>query len=109
MAYIKLKWRVDPPPTGRYRSFEKRSWPLASYPDGSSAFYIRCEDEYTPSSAKNGKHKELTLCVAVYKPEGVGFDWRVVKQRFTTLTVAKEAAQVLINNHLEWGPPHYRK
>jgi hypothetical protein len=30
-AASKLKWRVDSPPTGRFRSFEHRCWPAASY------------------------------------------------------------------------------
>lgn len=36
----KLKWRVDPAPTGPYRSFSKRAWPSADYPNGATAGYI---------------------------------------------------------------------
>src|SRR5574343_1066053 len=104
---IKLKWKVDPIPAGRYRSFEKRGWPSAEYPDQSPAFFIKCEDEYIPHNIKTNNHKELTLMVAVYR-EDKGFDWRAVKRKFTTLPEAKAFAQELITTRTEWIPKQYR-
>lgn len=70
---MKYKWKVDPPPIGRYRSFERRGWPTAYYCDEneSCAAWIMCEDKYCPADVKTGKHKPLKLHVADYsKPDG---------------------------------------
>jgi len=41
MKSKKLVWRVGSEPTGRYRSFEKREWPSATFgKDGDLAVYL---------------------------------------------------------------------
>ena len=61
----KVKWVVDKPPTGRFRSFEKRGWPTAEYPDGSTCAALYAEDggEYSPSRVKEGNHAPLLMKV----------------------------------------------
>ena len=98
----KLIWKVDPPPTGPYRSFSKRGWPTAEYSDQKMAFSIRCDAEYVPSNLKTGNHPELTVLVADYR--GNGWAWRKLTQRCKTLAEAKELAQKFIDKYPEFAP-----
>lgn len=34
-----IYWKVDPAPTGRYRSFQRRNWPTAYY-KGSDEYFV---------------------------------------------------------------------
>jgi len=65
---MKIKWKVQPAPTGRYRSFEKRGWPSAKLPDGTLIGYISCKDVYFPADSKSGKHAPLTVHVYNFNP-----------------------------------------
>lgn len=100
---IKLKWKVASVPTGRYRSFEYRGWPDATYADGKPAVQIRCKDDYTAQRAKGeDEHAELTVYIADHHPKAEwkdrgAFTWRTLKARYKTLAEAKEAAQAFIN------------
>lgn len=98
-----IKWVVDPPPTGRYRSFEKRHWPSAEYKDepfkGRSAGYLTTVlgEEYVPSSVKDGTHSEIEVRV---------YDWSVVGRRtlklkatYKTLGEAKKALEELVEKN----------
>lgn len=101
---VKLKWKVDSAPTGRYRSFEKRGFPSADYAGTDKcAVTIYCEDDYRPSDIKEGKHKELTVKIADYSAEP-SFQWRTLKQRFKTLAEAKEAAIKFLSEHPVFRP-----
>lgn len=60
----KVIWKVAEAPTGMYRSFERRGWPVAHYADGSVAACISCEDDYCPRDVREGKHAPLTVRVA---------------------------------------------
>lgn len=107
---IKLKWKVSSVPTGRYRSFDHRAWPDATYPNGKSAASIGCTDDYTAQRAKGvDAHAELTVRIAFHHPradraEKGGRTWRTLKTRFETLAEAKKAAQVFIDGHSEVWP-----
>ena len=97
---MKIKWRVGSRPTGRYRSFEMRSWPSAEYEDGRYCASILCDDEYVPKLAKSGNHKPLKLRLAKYSESG---SWTPVfsKKEFKTLKEAKEAVPgIIIRNKL---------
>ena len=101
-----IKWKVDEEPTGRYRSFDKRGWPNASYKDKeeSPAARIRCEDEYIPANVKTENHKPLKVYVADWSnrerdPKGTAFIWLKVKGEFVTLKQAKDAAEKIINKY----------
>jgi hypothetical protein len=37
---LKIKWKVADAPTGRYRSFQSRSWPSASVNDKQVAYVV---------------------------------------------------------------------
>jgi len=108
---MKLKWEVAPVPTGRYRSFEERGWPSASYRNGDedAAARIECADEYVPANAKSGKHLPLHLHVAHWvnpdeRGEGAAFKWRKVIQIFETLPEAKAAAQSILDDRPHFWP-----
>jgi hypothetical protein len=105
---IKLKWRVREAPTGRYRSFEKRSWPDAEYSNGDPAFCIRCKTQYIPARVKTGDHLPLKLLVADWsidrKDGRASFEWRRFKAEFKTIPEAKKAALEFINKHPEMMP-----
>ena len=89
----KLKWKVQPPSTGPYRSFFKRGWPSATINDDIMAFSLHCEDSYVPALVKSGQHSEIKISVADWRKPGNGFDWKVLKQRAKTLEEAKRIAQ----------------
>lgn len=102
---VKLKWKVDPPPTGRFRCFVKRGWPSATYPDGSSAAYICSTEAYHGSYAQKGVELAfpLTIRIAFHHPEEEwdekgAFTWRTMKVRAYSLEEAKTLAQTFIEN-----------
>lgn len=95
----KLVWRVDPKPTGPYRSFQPRNWPAAHW-HGSEQPAVRlvCEDAYHPSIARTAAHAELRIRVAVPTTDGK-FEWRQLRRRAKTLNEAKAiAAEYFIHN-----------
>lgn len=108
---LKLKWRVSPSPTGRYRSFENRAWPMAyvNGTAGDAVAYITCVDEYRPADVKAGKHAELTVHIADRLADRLqgsqGWQWRKLKKKFPTLDEAKQAAQDFFDKHPQyyWG------
>lgn len=109
MATVKLTWRVAEAPTGRYRSFEPRAWPMAHYAgyDHLPAAYISCEDDYTPHRARTGDHAPLVVYVAQWRTrEGAGptFDWRRLKSRPTDLGEAKALATRALENNVDFLP-----
>lgn len=97
---MKLYWKVGDKPVGRYRSFDKRSWPKAYYDKECDkvAAIIYCDDSYVPSAAKAGTHSPLTVHVADYS-KGVGFDWRAVKGKAKTLDEAKSAVEGILRKY----------
>ena len=97
---VKLKWKVDEKPTGRYRSFVKRHWPKAHL-GHRSAFWIVCSESYVPSIARLGPHMPLRLRAAIAQPDG-RWDWRPLKGEFATLSEAKAHAQKMLDKHPEW-------
>lgn len=87
---IKLKWKVAPEPTGRYRSFETRSWPTAYYEDGTTAGFVisTTKESYIPRLVREGKHAPLELWIVGHSS---GLPSRRLKARFATLEEAKAA------------------
>jgi hypothetical protein len=97
---IKFVWRVDPPPTGQFRSFERRAWPSAEV-NGNPALRIECEanDGYTPARARGEEpHGLLSVRVADYR-NGEQFRWRTLKQDFSTLSEAKAAGEAFLRKY----------
>ena len=101
---MKFKWRVDPEPTGRYRSFDTRAWPSAVYDNDqqTTCAMIQCDDEYTPERARTGNHAPLKLCIADHRE--TKFNWMVAKNTFATLKEAKAALTDIIARHPELAP-----
>jgi len=100
----KIKWKVDPPPSGRYRSFVKRAWPMAHLDDAdeSPVAYITCLDEYKPRAARYGEHRPLTVNVA-FRFGISGFKW-VAWTKVATLREAKIVVGQWVFNHPEHWP-----
>lgn len=103
---IKLKWRVQPAPTGKWRSFSKRGWPSAEYDNGQMAITLICDDAYVPAKVKTGDHREITVRIAKY--DGQRFTWHNIIKRAKTLEEAKEIAQFAIDNIWSFRPAEYQ-
>ncbi len=96
---MKIKWVVEPAPTGRYRSFAHRNWPHGEL-DGEYAFKIRCEDNYTAKRARGEQpHAPLKVTVADRSKCAKGWDVRTLKGEFATLLEAKAAAQAFADKY----------
>ena len=105
-AVVKHRWRVAPPPTGPYRSFDRRGWPSAEYPDGAICAHIVCEDEYRPERARTGKHRPLTLRVANHSVRP--WQWMRARGQFATLDEAKAALARILATAPSLAPPEHR-
>lgn len=107
MNKIKLKWYVQPAPTGRYRSFERRAFPSADYigfPRALAAASLHCKDDYVPADVKVGNHAEITIRVAMWNKETNGFNWVKIEQKAKTVKEAKQVAEDFINSNPECQP-----
>ncbi len=101
---MRIKWKVGEAPTGRFRSFQHRSWPSAEYPSGELAGYIGCEDSYKFSLVETGRHSPLNVYVSVYSgKQHKNFRF---KRQFATLAEAKAALEAFIVSHPEIRPDH---
>jgi hypothetical protein len=102
MAKKAIKWQVAPAPTGRYRSFANRTWPIGYYNGTETpAALILCEDDYTAKRAKSGVHAELRVRIADHSV--TPWEWRQLKRRYAQLDEAKTAAETFLSNN-----PHYQ-
>lgn len=107
MADVKIHWKVDPSPVGKYRSFEKRAWPTAYYgKNGKPAAFIRCADAYCPAEAREGTHGELTIDIAHHQHPKAGNSWTLMRlaRRAKTLTEARTIVAEFIARHPEVHP-----
>lgn len=102
MSAIKLKWKVGEAPTGRFRSFYGRAWPMA-YVGDKCAAYIICSDDYSAKVVKECSHAPLKVQIADYRREsntnGGAFRWRTLKGEHTSLDSAKKAAQDFLSQY----------
>jgi len=104
---IKIKWKVDPLPVGRYSSFQRRGWPAAEYADGRICAAVHCEDEYTAKRA-NGiePHKSLVLRFADYST--TPWKWRKFSSTFFSLSQIKMFLPKFFERHPEYLPEDLR-
>lgn len=102
---MKLFWKVGEAPTGRYRSFFKRSWPMAYFDKDHdfAAVLIDYEESYTTALAKSEDIGEIKIRVAIPTPGG-SFNWALLKKRAKNLKEAKEFAAEFFEQH----PEHVR-
>lgn len=106
----KLIWRVSEASTGRFRSFDRRSWPTASGANGAIRFCLSCDDEYVPMNVRDGNHGPITIRVAMKNPPELraqkgGFSWRTLKARAATLAEAKDICKRFVDSHPNWPFP----
>lgn len=104
---MKLYWKVADKPTGRYRSFERRSWPTAYYGrDGKPAAFLSCEDDYRPADVREGKHAPITLTLLHHQHPEAGNSWKRFRynKQAKTLDEAKQMVQEFVDKHPDWHP-----
>ncbi len=100
---MKIKCKVAEPPTGRYRAFERRSWPCAYFEGGVPAAQILCADDYTPARGRGeAEHAELTVWIADHR--GESWEWRALKKRAATLAEAKELVAQFYERRPDFAP-----
>ena len=105
----KIAWRVQPKPTGAYRSFRKRGWPYGykGNENGPLLFTFHCEDEYTPARARGQQpHAPIRVRVAMLPTEADGDDpgafvWKQLNRTFDTYRHAKQAAEKFYKSHAQ--------
>jgi hypothetical protein len=96
-----LKWRVNEPPTGMYRSFAHRGWPEADYRDGRTAVCLYATDgrDYAPRlRGDDVVGLELRIRFVDYR---TGHVWRTLKATAKTLAEAKKIAEDVLTAHPE--------
>jgi len=100
---MKYKWKVDPKPTGRYSSFERRGFPHAHYNDEheSSAASIGSEEDYE-YDPKIKVYKSLILRIADHSV--IPWKWRKIVKRYTTIQDAKDGFERILKQHPEMMP-----
>jgi len=89
MTEIKIKWEVSPAPTGLYRTFHRRNWPVGVI-NNKNRILLVCDDVYVPANAKSGNHSPITIKVDVFK-DGEMKLFRMI-QTSPTLADAKDRA-----------------
>jgi len=103
----KLVWRVQPAPTGKYRSFQKRGWPTACYKGTETpAAFLWCEDDYHPARVREGQHREITITVLHHNHPENPRSWKqfALKAKSETLEGAKMLAQQFLDVHPTFHP-----
>jgi len=89
MTEIKIKWEVSPTPTGLYRTFHRRRWPVGIV-NGKNRVIFLCEDDYVPASVKAGNHSPITILVDLFRDDEMKLV--TLKQTCPTLADAKDRA-----------------
>lgn len=99
----KLIWKASEAPTGRYRSFQRRSWPTATWgKDGpmAVALYSFDNSDYVPRLAEL---IEIEIRVADHRTDPE-WHWRKLKARGKGLKDAKRIAAAFFEAHPEFKP-----
>ena len=102
-----IYWKVGPAPTGRYRSFQRRSWPIAYYKGSDKpAFFLECADDYEPQAAKTGSHAPIYVVACHHNHPSSPNSWARLKMRepFSSLDAAKAACLAALNEKPELAP-----
>jgi hypothetical protein len=111
---MKFKWKTSEAPTGRFKSFHKRGWPGADFPNGDAAIRLECPDGYHPADVKIGKHEEISVYIADHSTrerlgaEAAGFEWKKLKARAKTLDEAKKLGMAALEGRPEFWPKELR-
>lgn len=108
MGKTKYKWKVSPPPVGKYKSFQFRPWPTAEYPNGQLQALIQCADQYDPVRNRTGKHKPLTLLVFNYTDGRQKRKTMRITMSYPTIDDCKLKLEDLLQQFPNWVPEEYR-
>lgn len=117
---VKLYWKVEPEPTGRYRSFARRGWPSAYYVTGGvrtdteklkPAAFLVCDDDYDPPKVRTGQHRPIEIIVLHHQHPQAGNSWKRFRLKETgdTLDRAKQIVQKFLDEHPEFHPKEESK
>jgi hypothetical protein len=104
---MKIVWKVQEAPTGTYKSFQQRGWPMAVFMPGDHyAATLQCNDDYTPAAGRGDKpHAPLVITVADHNTPNKHGGLRTLKftERATTLAEAKQRIKRFYkeNPHME--------
>lgn len=99
---LTLIWRVSDAPSGKYKSFSKRAWPMALHTNGNPAAAIYCADPYDPKKVATEEHGVLTVMIADWSV--TPWKWRKASKECWTLAQAKAEAQRLLEKHIHFVP-----
>lgn len=96
----KIVWRVQPKPTGRYRSFQKRGWPQAFLNDaeGSLIAALHADEDYPAPK------QEIRVVVYDHRKGMQERKSAQLKQRAKSVDHAKRLVQEFYNKNPEWLP-----
>jgi len=104
----KIVWRVQPPPTGRYRSFQRRGWPQATFgKDGPLLAMLDCEDDYTPARAQCEElANQITIRVCHHQHPDMPRSWKVfaLKQPARSFAQAQARVAAFYESKPDWLP-----
>ena len=98
---MKITWKVDEAPTGRYRSFQKRSWPTATYADGKIAAQIYADQSYT---GHESRRTDLELAVSIADYSVTPWKWHRMAKRSPSIQHAKDFVLGVLAVKSEWMP-----
>lgn len=99
---VNIKWEVTPAPTGRYRSFQRRGWPVGRVNDKNRVL-IDCADDYIPANVKTGKHGPLTITIDIF--ENGETRMAKMKVRADSLVEAKKQAILFFKKNPQFIMP----
>jgi len=100
---MKIKWEVSPAPTGPYRSFQKRSWPVGMFNDNKQRVLLRCADEYVPARVKTGDHAEIEVWLDLWNGE------KTKLVRMTNRCATLQEAKAQASDFLDRRPQYIRE
>lgn len=111
---MKIVWKVADAPTGPYRSFQVRGWPVAFWGEpwkAPVAALITCADDYHPRDVREGNHAPLTITVCHWNhPDEPRTAKRFrLKAQAKTLAEAKQLVQKFYDAHKDWIPAEGRQ
>lgn len=103
----KVIWRMGEKATGRYKSFQRRQWPHASFHkvDGDPAARIvpvDKDEDYRPAIKEACV---LRVLVADYRVQGETFRWRFLKGEVVGITQAKALFAKFLADNPNWKIP----
>lgn len=101
---MKLKWKIGEKPTGRYRSFQQRSWPSADYEDGTYAGCLFPVEPRLSYHVRIAETTELRVHIALHNTGSPGWGAVRLKQTFVGVTAAKQALSDYLDAHPEAWP-----